>query len=90
MYVYELNLVQSGDVAKWNTAATKASANETAIGGLDARVGANETAIGTLNGEMDAVEGRATAVENRATALETLVGDGYQEIAEQDIRNLFA
>ena len=79
----ELNKIADGDVAKWNTAATKASANETAIAGVDGRVTTAEGEIDTLQSEMDTVEGKVSALEG-------LVGEGYAEIAEQDIRNLFA
>lgn len=61
----------------------KASANETAIAGVDGRVTTAEGEIDTLQSEMDTVEGKVSALEG-------LVGEGYAEIAEQDIRNLFA
>lgn len=61
----------------------KASANETAISGVDGRVTTAEGEIDTLQSEMDTVEGKVSALEG-------LVGEGYAEIAEQDIRNLFA
>ena len=61
----------------------KASANETAISGVDGRVTTAEGEIDTLQSEMDTVEGKVAALEG-------LVGEGYAEIAEQDIRNLFA
>lgn len=61
----------------------KASANETAISGVDGRVTTAEGKVSTLESEMDTVEGKVSALEG-------LVGEGYAEIAEQDIRNLFA
>lgn len=80
----ELDLIKSGDVAKWNAAQANAEA---------AAAGALASAKSELEGKITAgdnankalIDGHATRIE----ALEAKVGDGFLEITEAEINAMF-
>lgn len=81
----ELDLIQTGDVAKWNAAQSNAEA--TAAGALAAAKTELEGKI--TDGDKvnkDLIDGHDTRIQ----ALETKVGDGFIEITEGEINALFA
>ena len=81
----ELDLVQTGDVAKWNAA--QANAEATAAAALSAAKTELEGKI--TDGDKankDLIDGH----EDRIAALETKVGDGFIEITEAEINAMFA
>lgn len=81
----ELDLVQAGDVAKWNAA--QANAEATAAAALSAAKTELEGKIADGDkANKDLIDGHATRIE----ALETKVGDGFVEITETEINALFA
>lgn len=81
----ELNLIQTGDVAKWNSA--QANAEATAAGALSA-------AKTELEGKItEGDEGNKALIDahaERIEALETKVGDGFVEITADEIDAMFA
>ena len=80
----ELDLIQTGDVAKWNAA--QANAEATAAGALASAKSELEGKI--TDGDKankDLIDGHATRIE----ALETKVGDGFIEITEAEINAVF-
>ena len=81
----ELDLVQTGDVAKWNAA--QANAEATASAALSAAKTELEGKI--TDGDKankDLIDGHDTRIQS----LETLVGDGFIEITEGEINAMFA
>lgn len=80
----ELDLIQSGDVAKWNAA--QANAEATAAAALSAAKTELEGKISDGDkANKDLIDGHATRIE----ALETKVGDGFIEITEAEIEAMF-
>ena len=81
----ELDLIQTGDVAKWNAA--QANAEATAAGALAAAKTELEGKI--TDGDKankDLIDGH----ETRIVDLEAKVGDGFVEISESEINAMFA
>ena len=81
----ELDLIQTGDVAKWNAA--QANAEAAAAGALAAAKSELEGKI--TDGDKankDLIDGH----ETRITDLEAKVGDGFVEITEAEINAMFA
>ena len=81
----ELDLIATGDKAKWDAAAAKAHehGNKTVLDGITAE---NITTWNTVTSK--AAQADLTAVGNRVTALETWHND-FVECSEQDVINLF-
>lgn len=85
----ELDLIASGDKAKWDAAAAKAHEheNKTVIDAItEAKVTAWDTAEGNSKTYAD---GLNTAMDTRMTAVETGLA-AYVEVSEEDINGLFA
>lgn len=81
----ELDLIQTGDVAKWNAA--QANAEATAAGALSAAKTELEGKIADGDkANKDLIDGHDTRIQ----ALETKVGDGFIEITEAEINAMFA
>lgn len=81
----ELDLIQTGDVAKWNAAqsnaeATAAGALATAKSELEGKIADGDKA------NKDLIDGHATRIAD----LEAKVGDGFIEITEAEINAMFA
>ena len=85
----ELDLIASGDKAKWDAAAAKAHehSNLTVLEGITAaKVQAWDAAEGNAKGHADNLN---TAMNTRVAALETW-HNNFQECSEKDIQDLFA
>ena len=81
----ELDLIQTGDVAKWNAA--QANAEATAAGALAA---AKTELEGKITEGDQTNKGLIDGHETRIEALETKVGEGFVEITTGEIDALFA
>lgn len=80
----ELDLIQTGDVAKWNAA--QANAEATAAGALAAAKSELEGKIAEGDqANKDLIDGHGT----RLDALEAKVGDGFVEITDAEIDAMF-
>lgn len=80
----ELDLVQTGDVAKWNAA--QANAEATAAGALASAKSELEGKIADGDkANSDLIDGH----ETRIAGLEAKVGDGFVEITEAEINAMF-
>ena len=80
----ELDLIQSGDVAKWNAA--QANAEATASAALAA---AKTELEGKITDGDNANKDLIDAHDERIGALEAKVGDGFVEITEDEINAMF-